>query len=356
MPANDDQTSARSSSLPTPRDPRAGRRPEDIAVGAVVTGARAGIRAGRIAILPLRVAVRLVGPARVDRAAGALGADGKAASAQGRELAESAVDRVLAGPLPDAIAQKLVEHHVIERIVADVMRQIDLDAMVTEVLADERTRAQIDQALANPELEKLAVSAVESRLTGRVAERLLASPEVQAAVARQTTSLGAQLLAKLRARLRQVDEALFRRPSPDEGVRYGGVASRAVALTVDALLAHLAVLVPAAVIALIASLVGGFHSNSLVDTILGVGWFVVLAAYFVFFWSALGQTPGMILMGVEVTDIHGETPGVGRSTVRLIGLWLSIIPLFAGFLPVLFDGRRRDLADFLAGTRVRAGQ
>jgi uncharacterized RDD family membrane protein YckC len=161
------------------------------------------------------------------------------------------------------------------------------------------------------------------------------------------------MLAKLRERLRQIDVRLFRRASPDEGVRYGGVATRAVALTVDALLAHLAVLVPAAVIALLASLVGGLHSSWLVDTTLGVGWFVVIAAYFIFFWSVLGQTPGMILMGVEVTDARGEIPGVGRSAVRLVGLWLSIIPLFAGFAPVLFDGRRRGLADFLAGTRVR---
>jgi uncharacterized RDD family membrane protein YckC len=353
MSANDERSDPPPSSLPTRRDPRAGRRPEDIAVGAVVNGARVGLRAGRLAVLPLRVAVRLVGPARVDRATGALGADGRTASTQGRDLAESAVDRALSGPLPDALAQKLVEHRVIERIVGDVMRQIDLDAMVTEVLSDERTRAHIDQALANPELEKLAVSAVESKLTGRVAEQLLASPEVQAAIARQTTSLGAQLLAKLRVRLQRVDEQLFRRSSPDEGVHYGGVATRAIALTVDAFLAHLAVLVPAAVIALLASLVGGFHSSWWVDTSLGVGWFVVLAVYFVFFWSVLGQTPGMILMGVEITDSHGTTPGVVRSFVRLLGVWLSILLLFAGFLPVLFDGRRRGLADFLAGTRVR---
>ena len=31
-----------------------------------------------------------------------------------------------------------------------------------------------------------------------------------------------------------------------------------------------------------------------------------------------------------------------------------IVPLFAGFLPVLFDDRRRALQDFLAGTAVRA--
>jgi uncharacterized RDD family membrane protein YckC len=43
---------------------------------------------------------------------------------------------------------------------------------------------------------------------------------------------------------------------------------------------------------------------------------------------------------------------VSRSLVRFIGLILAIIPLFAGFLPVLFDSRRRGLQDFLSGTVV----
>jgi hypothetical protein len=38
--------------------------------------------------------------------------------------------------------------------------------------------------------------------------------------------------------------------------------------------------------------------------------------------------------------------------VRLVGLGLAIIPLGAGFLPVLVDDRRRALQDFLAGTVV----
>ena len=45
-------------------------------------------------------------------------------------------------------------------------------------------------------------------------------------------------------------------------------------------------------------------------------------------------------------------PSVGRSLVRLVGLVLAIVPLFAGFLPVLFNERRRGLPDFLAGTVV----
>ena len=41
-----------------------------------------------------------------------------------------------------------------------------------------------------------------------------------------------------------------------------------------------------------------------------------------------------------------------RSTVRLIALGLCIIPLFAGFVPVLFDDRRRGCHDMLARTVV----
>jgi uncharacterized RDD family membrane protein YckC len=46
---------------------------------------------------------------------------------------------------------------------------------------------------------------------------------------------------------------------------------------------------------------------------------------------------------------------IGRSLLRLMGLVLAIVPLFAGFLPVLFTDRRRGLPDFLAGTVVVYG-
>ena len=35
---------------------------------------------------------------------------------------------------------------------------------------------------------------------------------------------------------------------------------------------------------------------------------------------------------LRVTDTAAP-PGVGRSLLRLIGLWFAIAPLFAGFLP-----------------------
>jgi uncharacterized RDD family membrane protein YckC len=77
-----------------------------------------------------------------------------------------------------------------------------------------------------------------------------------------------------------------------------------------------------------------------------------MTVYFVGFWAVTGQTPGMRLMHVRVVARDGRPPSVWRGLVRLVGLILSIIPLFAGFLTVLVDDRRRSLADMLAGTVV----
>jgi uncharacterized RDD family membrane protein YckC len=59
----------------------------------------------------------------------------------------------------------------------------------------------------------------------------------------------------------------------------------------------------------------------------------------------------MRIMRLRVNH-EGEPPAVWRSIVRLVGIVLAIIPLFAGFLPVLFDPMRRALPDYMAGTTV----
>ena len=79
---------------------------------------------------------------------------------------------------------------------------------------------------------------------------------------------------------------------------------------------------------------------------------LVAGGYFVLFWSAAGQTPGMRLMRLRARRADGGGISLGRAIVRAIGLALAIIPLFAGFLPALFDERRRALPDYLAGTVV----
>jgi uncharacterized RDD family membrane protein YckC len=138
----------------------------------------------------------------------------------------------------------------------------------------------------------------------------------------------------------------------EPGVPYAGIATRAVALAIDVVVANVIVFVGGAILALVGSLVGDIRLDTLARLLAATAWTAVVGAYFVLFWSTAGQTPGMRLMGLRVMTYDGTHPGVGRSVVRLIGLGLAIVPLFLGFAPVLVDTQRRGLHDFMAGTVV----
>jgi uncharacterized RDD family membrane protein YckC len=362
-------------SLPAPprRPSRAAVKPADVAVGLAVFGARVGVSAARLALVPVKLAAQapVVGPV-LQRTGAALAADGREARERGRTQLEDAaarvleapefersVDRALAGPLTDAVARSAAEHRIVVRVATQVLRGPDFEDAVARALEDERTRRMVERSLASPGVERMAISAVESRLTAEVTERVLQSPEVRAALTRQTAGFAEELVAALRARLRRFDDALsralrdrLRRPAAPPG--YGGLASRAVGLGVDVALAQLIVLTLVAVGGLVASLVGELRPAWLVGALVAIAWFVVVGGYLVLFWTVAGQTPGMRLLRLRVAGPTGRPPGIGRSLVRLVGLWLSIVPLFAGFLPVPVDGRRRGLLDFLAGTTVQA--
>ena len=179
-------------------------------------------------------------------------------------------------------------------------------------------------------------------------------------------SFAGELVASLSQRLRKLDDVIERRPrrwfrraprsrvEAGDSVRvpYGGIATRGVALAVDAALATMIFLTGTAVIGLVVSLVWNPRPASVVGTVIGVAGFLVEVAYFTGFWSTAGQTPGMRLLHLRLVAAGGSAPGLGRSLVRLFGLIVAILLLFTGFLPVLVDDRRRALQDFLAGTVV----
>jgi uncharacterized RDD family membrane protein YckC len=135
-------------------------------------------------------------------------------------------------------------------------------------------------------------------------------------------------------------------------VTTAGIATRGIALAADAALANLIVLVIAALVGLVGSLVGDLRPKWLVALLAAIGWALIVGSYFVLCWSTTGQTPGMRVMRLRVVTYDGERVHFFRAIIRLGGLVLAIIPLFAGFLPVLFDARRRALQDMLARTLV----
>jgi uncharacterized RDD family membrane protein YckC len=140
--------------------------------------------------------------------------------------------------------------------------------------------------------------------------------------------------------------------TPRVAVHYAGIVTRGVALAIDAAIANAIVLLTAALVALVSSMVGELRPQWLVAALAAIGWILVLVAYFSLFWTTTGQTPGMRLMELRVLTTQGESLHLGRSLLRVAGLALAIIPLFAGFLPVLFDARRRGVHDMLARTVV----
>jgi uncharacterized RDD family membrane protein YckC len=136
--------------------------------------------------------------------------------------------------------------------------------------------------------------------------------------------------------------------------RYEGLVTRAIAFAVDAVLVNAVAIVVSGGIALTLSVLS--VPDSLGTTLLAVGSALFLAwsaGYFVVFWSTTGQTPGAHLMRIRVCRADdGSILRPRRALLRLACLTLAALPLLAGFLPILFDDRRRGLHDMLAGTVV----
>ena len=80
--------------------------------------------------------------------------------------------------------------------------------------------------------------------------------------------------------------------------------------------------------------------------------FVVLGAYFIWYWQHGGQTLAMQTWKVRLTTPSGAQPSLARLVLRYVLAWPSIIYLGAGMLWALFDRDRQFLHDRLAGTRV----
>jgi uncharacterized RDD family membrane protein YckC len=252
------------------------------------------------------------------------------------------VDRALAGSLPEELTRSLVRHRVLERIVAELAESGELERLLTAALASPRTLELTDRVLESDETQ---------HALGHVAS----SPQLREAVARQTSGLADEVVGGVRASAARLDdraERVVRRPARTERPIYGGIVTRAIALAADAALTIVIFMSVVGVSALVASLVGSLRPAWLAGVLLGSGWFVIVGVYFVLFWSSAGQTPGMRLLGLRIRGPGGGGLSVGRSLVRLVGLLLAIVPMFAGFLPVLFTERRRGLPDYLAGTVV----
>lgn len=106
---------------------------------------------------------------------------------------------------------------------------------------------------------------------------------------------------------------------------------------------------------LVAQRLGALPTSAVVA--MGLVGAVLAVGYFLFFWSLSGQTLGKLFTGGRVVDGGGGggALGVSRAALRLVGAFLSAVPLGAGFLGLWTDMERRGWHDRLAGTKVVRG-
>ena len=141
---------------------------------------------------------------------------------------------------------------------------------------------------------------------------------------------------------------------PTAPVVYIGLVTRAIAFAIDAAVIQFVAIAVAGTLALILSVVSLSDDLDTALAVIGsVAYVLWLTGYFVLFWSSTGQTPGNRVLQIRVCrGSDGEPPSAKWSVLRLAGLVLAALPLFAGFVPILFDERRRGVQDMLAGTVV----
>jgi uncharacterized RDD family membrane protein YckC len=142
-------------------------------------------------------------------------------------------------------------------------------------------------------------------------------------------------------------------PTTAPPVVYVGLVTRAVAFVVDAALILLVeLIIGVSGVVIIAVLRLPTEINAILAVLGGVIYVVWSISYFVGFWCVTGQTPGARVMQFRVLTAEGELLRPRRALVRCIGLVLAALPLFAGYVLILFDHQRRGFQDRLARTVV----
>ncbi len=251
------------------------------------------------------------------------------------EATERAIARVLNGPL-------------IEQAVSEALRSPEVEAAIIEVL-DSQTATEVwDHVLDGPH-------------TQRLIERIAEAPEVRAAIAAQGIGLIGDLGSQVSRATRVLDfigervarRVLFRpkRTTPSDRA---GFFTRALGISIDALIVNLGLVVTGALLGAIASFLG-ISSGDTESTIFAVGaalWFLSASLYLFTFWALSGQTPGMRFLDIQIERDGNHRIGPRAAFRRLVGFWLSVASLGLVFVGVLIRIDRRGFLDRLAGTVV----
>lgn len=80
--------------------------------------------------------------------------------------------------------------------------------------------------------------------------------------------------------------------------------------------------------------------------------FVVLGAYYLWYWRRGGQTLAMQTWKLKLVNADGTPPSLGQAALRYVLAWPSVCFFGIGILWAAIDPERQLLHDRLAGTRI----
>ncbi len=135
---------------------------------------------------------------------------------------------------------------------------------------------------------------------------------------------------------------------------YAGAVSRGVAFAIDVTLTTLAWTVGYVFVRAVSAVIGVMPTDigreGEVWTFVA-GQPIAFVVYCTWFWTLVGRTPGMMVLGVRVVTADGSTPSAFRSLCRALCYWFSAV-IVIGFVWMVFDRRHQALHDKIAGTFV----
>jgi uncharacterized RDD family membrane protein YckC len=272
-----------------------------------------------------------------------------------------------AGRVAEATGVDAVAEDAIEEAIVRALRSPAVERALVRVIERNAVQDAIQRALTSEEVAEAVVTALDSQLADRVWEEILASdkaqmlveriaeaPEVRAAIAEQ----GAGLITDVGRRLTKITEALddsaeriahrvVGRSGEETETDQVGLVTRALAAGVD--LALIALLLALGSRLLDAVVLGGDGfptALGIVLSVLGGG------AFFVAFWSLVGQTPGMRFLSIRLSVDGSREVGLPRALMRILAVPVAALPLGLGLLWILISTTRRGWHDHLAGTTV----
>ncbi len=275
----------------------------------------------------------------------------------GRIAGVTGIDRTVEVAVEEAIVRAL-ESAAVERAITRLIEDGRLVEAVEDAIDGDQIEASVRRAIDSEVADRIWEDLLASDKAQMLVERIAEAPEIRVAVAAQGVGLIWDLGRQVSRAAGIVDDflerfarRLLRRAPREEATDHVGLATRGVAIAVDAGILTAGAAIFSALLAAILSLVSSVDTLSpLVAGILSFGAMVAWGVYFVGFWAFEGQTPGMRFVGIHVE--HGDRRGIGvrRAFRRLWALVLAVLPFGLGLVPIVFTDRRRGFQDRVADT------